>query len=75
MVSTQFITRVNGVETKNLEDFAKAIKGLNDGEYVRVKVCSFDLVPAVLSIKLNLHYFPSGEMFCDKNGEWKKGII
>ncbi|KAJ3212064.1 hypothetical protein HDU82_004032 [Entophlyctis luteolus] len=59
---TQWVTHVNGVSTPDLESFFACVSQLADNEYVRVKTISFDNVPCVLSIKNNLHYFPTCEM-------------
>ncbi|KAJ1563880.1 hypothetical protein HK405_000404, partial [Cladochytrium tenue] len=62
LAPTQWVTHVAGSPTPTLDAFVAAVARLGpaaDGTYVRVRVVSFDLVPAVLSVKLNLHYWPT----------------
>ncbi|KAJ3250964.1 hypothetical protein HDU77_006237 [Chytriomyces hyalinus] len=66
--STQWITHVNGHPTPDLDAFIKAVSTLPaDNEYVRVKTVTFDNVPLVLSIKNNVHYFPTVEVVRDES--------
>jgi hypothetical protein len=57
MTPTMWITHVNGKPTPDLDAFLAAVRVCPDNEYVRVRTVSFDMVPMVLSIKQNLHYW------------------
>ncbi|KAJ3037075.1 hypothetical protein HDV00_002079 [Rhizophlyctis rosea] len=74
IVTTQWITAVNGKPVQTLDDFVREVKGLPDNEYVRVKTISFDLVPCVLSIKMCAHYWPTTVLIRDEASEcgWRK---
>ncbi|TPX34042.1 hypothetical protein SmJEL517_g03183 [Synchytrium microbalum] len=77
LLSTSWIVSVNDMPTPNLDEFVKVIilvkAKLGETGYCRVKTISFDLVPAVLSIKLNERYFPSCEFVKDDstNSGWR----
>ncbi|KAI8615684.1 trypsin-like cysteine/serine peptidase domain-containing protein [Chytriomyces sp. MP71] len=66
---TQWVTHVNSTKTTTLDAFLKAVSKLPDNEYVRIKTISFDNVPCVLTIKNNLHYFPTYELVKDATNE------
>ncbi|KAJ3142033.1 hypothetical protein HK100_003551 [Physocladia obscura] len=68
---TQWVTNINGVPTPDLESFLAEVSKLDDNVYVRVKTISFDNVPCVLSIKNNLHYFPTSEMRIENRDDGK----
>ncbi|ORY51539.1 trypsin-like serine protease [Rhizoclosmatium globosum] len=56
---TQWVTHINGTPTPDLDSFLEAVSKTEENAYVRVKTISFDNAPFVLSIKNNLHYFPT----------------
>ncbi|KAK9767228.1 hypothetical protein K7432_003110 [Basidiobolus ranarum] len=66
MVPTMWITHINGVPTPNLTAFLEAVKQCPDNTYIRVKTISFDMIPMVLSIKTNQHYWPTVELLQDE---------
>ncbi|KAF9431673.1 hypothetical protein BGZ76_011850 [Entomortierella beljakovae] len=74
MVPTMWITHINGTPTPDLDALLKAVRQCADNSYVRVKTMSFDMIPTVLSIKTNMHYWPTAEMVKDDNEEsgWRK---
>ncbi|KAF9935203.1 hypothetical protein FBU30_006288 [Linnemannia zychae] len=76
MVPTMWITHINGTPTPDLDALLTAVKKCQDNSYVRVKAMSFDMVPTVLSIKTNMHYWPTAEMVRDDNEEsgWRKVV-
>ncbi|RKP05648.1 trypsin-like cysteine/serine peptidase domain-containing protein [Thamnocephalis sphaerospora] len=69
MVPTMWITQVNGKPTPDLDAFLSAVRVCPDNEYVRVKTISFDMIPMVLSIKQNLHYWPTSELVRDPSAD------
>ncbi|KAG0333575.1 hypothetical protein BG004_000771 [Podila humilis] len=74
MVPTMWVTHINGTPTPDLDALLKAVKQCPDNSYVRVKTMSFDMIPTVLSIKTNMHYWPTAEMVRDDKEEsgWRK---
>jgi S1-C subfamily serine protease len=60
--ATQWITHVNDVKVVTLQDFVLQVSTLPDNKYVRIKTVSFDGVPALVSIKMNFHYWPTSQV-------------
>ncbi|ODV91838.1 hypothetical protein CANCADRAFT_76141 [Tortispora caseinolytica NRRL Y-17796] len=71
LTPTSFITHVNGAETKTLDGFMAEIAKISHGSYVRLRLMTFDNIPTVISIKTNLHYFPTMEL-CHTGSRWVK---
>ncbi|KAJ2752531.1 hypothetical protein H4S06_003912 [Coemansia sp. BCRC 34490] len=76
MAPTSFITHVGDVETPDVDAFVTAVRKLNkaDGEHVYVRLVGMDMIPEVVSVKLNSHYWPTALLVRDKsepNG-WKR---
>ena len=74
--ATEWITALNGKPIETLDDFIGRLRQLKDNRYVRLKTMSFDRVPAILSLKLNLHYWPT--VLFQRNastGEWTKTML
>lgn len=67
---TNFITHVNEIPTKTLEDFLKVVKEVKDNSYVKLRVVTFDNIPMALTLKVNYHYFPTVELR-KVDGVWK----
>jgi len=59
LAPTCWITHINGRKVVTIDDFVVEIKKCSDSSYVRVKALTFDLIPMVLAIKQNLHYWPT----------------
>lgn len=74
LVPTMFITHINGVFTPDLDAFLKAVLPIPDNTYVRIRTTTFDNIPIVLTLKLNLHYFPTIELIKDETCEngWRQ---
>ncbi|ORX89660.1 trypsin-like serine protease [Basidiobolus meristosporus CBS 931.73] len=74
IVPTMWITHINGVPTPNLTAFLEAVKQYPDNTYIRVKTISFDMIPMVLSVKTNQHYWPTVELLQDADVDcgWKQ---
>jgi hypothetical protein len=80
-----FITHVNGRHVVSLDDFEGAIKEVESNEYVRVKCLTFgifeginrvDLIPTIVSVKMNFHYFPSARYVRESAGScWRRELI
>lgn len=65
LAPTNFITAVNGVETKDLDSFVREVRKIADNEYFRLRAVTFDNVPWVVTMKKNDHYFPMSEYVKD----------
>ena len=62
---TNFITAVNDSPTPTLSEFLTAVNAIPDNTYFRLRVCTFDNVPWVATMKKNEHYFPTVEYVKD----------
>jgi pro-apoptotic serine protease NMA111 len=67
LMPTNFITAVNGVNTKTMDEFLKEVDKIADNTYLRLRVVTFDNIPFVITIKKNEHYFPTTEFIKDPN--------
>lgn len=56
LAPTNFITAVNGVETKDLDSFVREVNKIGDNTYFRLRAVTFDNVPWVVTMKKNDHY-------------------
>eukprot|EP00842_Homolaphlyctis_polyrhiza_P002290 jgi/Hompol1/3061/HPOL_000028-RA len=74
IAETQWITHVNGKPTKTLDEFVEAVRNLPDQSYVRLKTISFDLIPWVVSVKIDSHYWPLTQLRRDDSCEtgWRQ---
>ena len=73
LAPTNFITGVNDSPTPTLSEFLTAVNAIPNNTYFRLRVCTFDNVPWVATMKKNEHYFPTTEFVKDgreANG-WK----
>ena len=62
---TAFITAVNGVPVKDLDDFVRETRLIPDNRYFRLKAMTFDNMPFVVTMKKCEHYFPTVEFVKD----------
>ena len=65
LAPTNFITAVNDISTPTLTEFLDAVNKIPDNTYFRLRVCTFDNVPWVATMKKNEHYFPTVEYVKD----------
>ncbi|KAJ1665368.1 hypothetical protein IW140_001460 [Coemansia sp. RSA 1813] len=76
MAPTSFITHVGDVETPDVDAFVAAVRSLNkaDGEHVYVRLVGMDMIPEVVSVKINTHYWPTAELIRDPSAPsgWKR---
>lgn len=56
LAPTNFITAVNGVETRDLDAFVEEVSKIEDNTYFRLRAVTFDNVPWVVTMKKNDHY-------------------
>ena len=65
LAPTNFITALNDIPTPTLTQFLDAVNRIPDNTYFRLRVCTFDNVPWVATMKKNEHYFPTVEYVKD----------
>ncbi|KAE8821349.1 protease Do-like 7 [Hordeum vulgare] len=76
LYALQWIVEVNGQPTPDLESFIQVVKGLEDREFVRVKTVHLNGKPRVLTLKQDLHYWPTWELtFEPETDTWKRRTI
>ena len=63
----QWIVEVNGKPTPDLQTFVNVIKELEHGVFVRVKTVHLNGKPSVITLKQDLHYWPTWELKFDPN--------
>jgi len=62
LYSPQWIVEINGIPTPDLDAFLEVTKEIDDGEFVRVKTVHLTGKPRVLTLKQDLHYWPTWEV-------------
>ncbi|KAH7846154.1 hypothetical protein Vadar_010545 [Vaccinium darrowii] len=62
LFARRWIVEVNGKPTPDLDAFVDVTKEIQDGEFVRVKTVDLTGKPQVLTLKPDLHYWPTWEV-------------
>ncbi|KAG5528100.1 hypothetical protein RHGRI_028888 [Rhododendron griersonianum] len=62
ILTRQWIVEVNGIPTPDLDVFVEVTKEIEDGEFVRVHTVDLTGKPRVLTLKQDLHYWPTWEV-------------
>lgn len=76
LYALQWIVEINGKPTPNLDSFLEVTKQLEHGEFVRVRTIHLNGKPRVLTLKQDLHYWPTWELRFDPNNAlWHRNII
>lgn len=76
LYALQWIVEVNGEPTPNLDAFVKVTKGLEHGEFVRIRTVHLNGKPRVLTLKQDLHYWPTWELRFDaETATWRRTTI
>ncbi|KAF5791475.1 putative htrA2 peptidase [Helianthus annuus] len=76
LYSQQWIVEVNGKPTPDLDAFVNVTKEIEDGEFVRVRTVHLNGKPRVLTLKQDLHYWPTWELrFDPETATWHRRII
>ncbi|KAL6912240.1 hypothetical protein ACP4OV_001045 [Aristida adscensionis] len=76
LYALQWIIEINGQRTPDLETFIQVVKGLEDGEFVRVRTVHLNGKPRVLTLKQDLHYWPTWELsFEPETATWRRRTI
>lgn len=66
LYALHWIMEVNSVPTPDLDSFVNVVKHLTDGVFVRVKVVHLETTqPKVLTLKMDLKYWPTWELRLD----------
>ncbi|KAJ1725461.1 hypothetical protein LPJ53_000391 [Coemansia erecta] len=71
LAPTSFITHVGEVATPDLDSFIIALRDLSASEdgFTYVRIVGIDMIPEVISLKLNSHYWPTIEIVRDRTVE------
>ncbi|XP_042451810.1 protease Do-like 7 [Zingiber officinale] len=76
LYALQWIVEINGKPTPDLEAFLEVVKGLEHGEFVRVRTVHLNGKPHVLTLKQDLHYWPTWELkFDPETAMWRRNVI
>lgn len=70
----QRIVAVNGQPTPDMDSFIAAVKNLHDGDVVRITVNGWDRAPGIITLKLDLRYWPTYEVAWGANGWMRRAI-
>ncbi|KAM0846524.1 hypothetical protein ACQ4PT_055622 [Festuca glaucescens] len=72
----QWIVEVNSQPTPDLDSFIEVVKGLEDGQFVRVRTIQLDGKPRFRTLKQDLHYWPTWELrFEPETATWHRNNI
>ncbi|CAK7339048.1 unnamed protein product [Dovyalis caffra] len=72
----KWIVQVNGKPTSDLDAFVNVVKELGPDEFVRVKTIDLDGKPHLLTLKQDLHYWPTWELRFDPDtAMWHRETI
>jgi len=76
LYALQWIVEVNGKLTPDLDAFVNVTKELEHGEFVRVRTIHLNGKPRVLTLKQDLHYWPTWELrFNPDTAMWRRKVI
>ncbi|CAH8325556.1 unnamed protein product [Eruca vesicaria subsp. sativa] len=76
LYALQWIVEVNGKKTPDLNAFADATKELEHGQFVRIRTVHLNGKPRVLTLKQDLHYWPTWELrFNPETALWRRNIL
>ncbi|KAK3012578.1 hypothetical protein RJ639_009727 [Escallonia herrerae] len=76
LYALQWIVEVNGKPTPDLDAFLNVTKELEHGQFVRVRTVYLNGKPRVLTLKQDLHYWPTWEVRFDLDTAiWRRQTI
>ncbi|PPE02068.1 hypothetical protein GOBAR_DD00939 [Gossypium barbadense] len=76
LYALQWIVEINGKSTPDLDAFVNVTKELEHGEFVRVRTVHLNGKPRVLTLKQDLHYWPTWELrFDPESAIWHRRMI
>ncbi|KAI3863698.1 hypothetical protein MKW98_031290 [Papaver atlanticum] len=74
--ATSWIVEVNEKLTPDLDSFVEVIKGLEHGEFVRIRTMTLNGSPEVHNLKQDLYYWPTWELKFDmETAKWRRVMI
>eukprot|EP01117_Protostelium_nocturnum_P007589 TRINITY_DN2719_c0_g1_i1.p1 TRINITY_DN2719_c0_g1~~TRINITY_DN2719_c0_g1_i1.p1 ORF type:complete len:1013 (+),score=348.65 TRINITY_DN2719_c0_g1_i1:181-3219(+) len=74
--AVHWIVEVNGIPTPNLDSFVRVVRNAGDDSFLRLKIMGQQDKVSVLTIKTDLHYWPTVLISLDKEtGEWNSEKI
>ena len=65
---------MNSMSTPTLSAFLVEVQKISDNEYFRLDMVTLDNIPCVITMKKNVHYFPTKE-FMKKGKEWVQRTV
>ncbi|KAJ0099450.1 hypothetical protein Patl1_21312 [Pistacia atlantica] len=76
LYALQWIVEINGKPTPDLDAFVNVTKEIEHGEFVRVRTVHLNGKPRVLTLKQDLHYWPTWELIFDPDTAiWRRKAI
>lgn len=76
LYALQWIVEVNGKPTPDVDAFVAVTKEIEHGEFVRVRTVHLNGKPRILTLKQDLHYWPSWELrFDPETSVWRRNTI
>ncbi|KAK9683122.1 hypothetical protein RND81_10G118300 [Saponaria officinalis] len=76
LYALQWIVEVNGKPTPDLDAFVSVTKELEHGAYARIRTVHLNGKPRVLTLKQDLHYWPTWELRFDTDTAlWRRNTI
>ncbi|XP_010558675.1 PREDICTED: protease Do-like 7 [Tarenaya hassleriana] len=76
LYALQWIVEVNGKATPDLNAFERATKEIGHGEFVRIRTVHLNGKPRVLTLKQDLHYWPTWDIHFDPlSAFWRRLVI
>ncbi|CAN4083135.1 unnamed protein product [Withania somnifera] len=76
LYALQWIVEINGKPTPSLDAFVDVTKTIEHGEFVRVRTVHLNGKPRVLTLKQDLHYWPTWELRFDlETAMWRRKTI
>ncbi|KAL1531547.1 Protease Do-like 7 [Salvia divinorum] len=76
LYALQWIVEINGKPTPDLDAFVTVTKEIEHGEFVRVRTVHLNGRPRVLTLKQDLHYWPTWELSFDpETAMWRRTTI
>lgn len=76
LYALHWITEVNGKPIPDMNTFLRETIDLSHQSFVRVKVCHLDNKPKVITLKLDLRFWPTWELKLDhRTGQWSRKVL
>ena len=76
LYALHFVKAVNGTPTPDLDAFLEATAAVPDGSFLRLSMCHLDGKPKIITLRLDLRYWPTWELRVDgRTGEWRRSVL